>query len=60
MNPQQEIETISKGQEKNGKITERRFSVYEAEFPNLESSGMQRFLSIERNFSFGHFGDFSS
>jgi hypothetical protein len=53
MNPK-ETETISKGQEKNGKIIERRFSVYEAEFPK------QRFLSIERNFSFGHFGDFSS
>jgi hypothetical protein len=65
MNPRpQETETISKGQEKNGKIFEKRFLVYEAEFPNLEnglsSLGEQRLLSIERNFSFGHFGDFSS
>ncbi len=51
-------------EEKNGKIFEKRFLVYEAEFPNLEnglsSLGEQIFLSIERNFSFGHFGDFSS
>jgi hypothetical protein len=49
-----ETETISKGQEKNGKIFEERFLVYEAEFSNLEnglsSLGEEIFLSIERKF----------